>query len=52
MGINCDHLANKVPAGTTKLSQGDLKIFCLADCMGIKQIVNSLISGDKGQAVD
>jgi hypothetical protein len=44
--------ALKVAAGTTEATQGELQFFRLRNGMGLKQIVNTLIGSDKGQAVE
>lgn len=38
-------------AGATQLSQGDLKRLGLLDRMGIEQVVNNLVRGQKRQAI-
>ena len=51
MGIDGQHPAQVMTAGSAQLAQGDLQSLGLSHGMGVKELMNGLIGRDERQAV-
>lgn len=52
MRVDGEQATLKMAAGTAEAAQGELKFFRVLNGMGQKQIVNTLIGNDEGEAVE